>query len=880
MNKFWFLLATILFSVFLVSAQTITQGPITGGVTQESARVLFFADQSLAAELRYSKQANFNVYDTITASTDPNNGNVLKFTLQDLEGNTQYYHQVFINGNPAADVGTFKTKPCEGEAGNYTFLLGSCQNENRSDDEVFAEMLNHPADFFLQIGDWGYPDDTDNLPNNNDVYSADYSRVINAFKEKYSYSNMREFLKTLWIDYVWDDHDYINDNTSRNSSSYTDFGFPPVLTEIPHPPGARRNIIKGYYEMFPGFEPVDSTEGIYHKFRYGNIEVFMLDDRAARDPATVAIKNVNGDYVFDPPPGHTIIGLEQREWLLENLKKSTATWKFITTATAFNKSYRDAIQGVLNLPSLAGLPLAAALVDSWSGYPMDQDSIINMINREKIDGVIMMSGDTHTTGIDDGQAGGLPEIMAGCLSQTNSALFTTAPLLVYGLTWSEGGQGINGNTNTNDSFGKVSIDGDNSVTLEIIDENGTLIADHTIYSCSYYTGLDLQVSNSQDAKCYGANNGTVEVQATGGTPPYQYTIDRDNYQFSPVFSGLAKGRYTVAVKDLTGCTNEVCVYIEQPDSIKLEVVTTPVQCNGNADGQAEIFASGGTGNFSYLWTNRVNSTPIDTNLSARGYQVLVRDSNLCSKRINFSISEPPAINYSSIIEDVPCYGGSDGIATIVASGGVDPVSIEWNDGRTTFTNNQLSYGYQSFTLTDSNACTFTDSVFLDQADSLFINPIITADSGGREGSIILNPQGGTKPYLYQWQGPSRSDTLRNLSTGDYTLNLIDANGCILKTELTVPFDSTTQVGIENILAERHLTIYPNPVQSNLQIDWSGKNEIEQVEIYNISGKTIWQENTNISTSLKVNVSQWPAGVYFVKIKADNKSVVKRFVIKR
>ncbi|NIU02066.1 MAG: hypothetical protein GWN01_14490, partial [Nitrosopumilaceae archaeon] len=68
-----------------------------------------------------------------------------------------------------------------------------------------------------------------------------------------------------------------------------------------------------------------------------------------------------------------------------------------------------------------------------------------------------------------------------------------------------------------------------------------------------------------------------------------------------------------------GCTNEVCVYIDEPDSIKVEVLTTPVLCNGNADGQAEIIASGGAGNFSYLWTNRANITPIDTNLSARGY---------------------------------------------------------------------------------------------------------------------------------------------------------------------------------------------------------------------------------------------------------------------
>lgn len=881
MNKFiWMMLTMVLLSVNSLLGQSITQGPVTGGVTQNKAKVVFFADQSLSAQLRYSKQSNFSIYDTVSANSNPNHGNVIQFVLEDLESNTQYYHQIFVNGSPAADVGTFKTKPCDGESGNYTFLLGSCQNEDRSSDAVFAEMLNHPADFFLQIGDWGYPDDTDNLPNDNDVYSADYNRVINAFKEKYSYTNMREFLKTLWVDYVWDDHDFVNNNSSRTSSSYTDFGVPPTLLEVPHPPGARRNIIEGYYEMFPAFEPVDSSEGIFHKFRYGNIEVFMLDDRAARDAATDAIQQVNGNFVFDPPPGHTIMGAVQREWLLDNLKKSTATWKFITTATAFNMSYRDAIYGVLNLPNLAGLPLAAALIDSWSGYPLDQDSIVNMIAREKIDGVVMMSGDTHTTGIDDGQAGGVAEIMAGCLSQINSALFTTAPLLVYGLTWSEGGQGINGNLNTNDSFGKITINGDNSITLEIIDENGTLIADHTIYSCSYYTGLDLQVANVRAAKCYGASNGRIEVQATGGTGPYQYTIDRETYQFSPIFTGLSEGRYTVAVKDLSGCTNEVCVYVDQPDSLSVAFDKTSVRCNGNADGQVELLVNGGTTPYAYLWTNRNNTTAIDTSLAAGSYQVLVRDSNQCTKQVRFNISEPTAISYSAITEDVACHGGSDGIATVVASGGIAPIAIEWNDGQTTFTNNQLNFGYQLFTLTDSNACTFVDSIFIDQADSISINPTVTADFGRREGSIILNPQGGTPPYLYQWQGPSRSDTLLNVSAGDYTLNLIDANGCILKTEITVPDSSNQNVGIGQTLSQKFLSVYPNPAQDNLQIEWSGEKEIEQIEIYNTSGKIIWEENSRLNKSLKLNVGQWAAGVYFVKLYVDNQSVVKRFVIKR
>lgn len=882
MNKIILILANLLFlSSTLLFGQAITHGPVTGAVTQSTAKVAYFADQSLSAELRYSKQVSFASYDSISANTDPNNGNYLQFNLSNLESNINYYHQVFIAGNPASDVGTFKTKPCDGESASYTFLFGSCQNENRNDDVVFAEMLKHPADFFLQIGDWGYPDNTDNLPNNNDFFPADYSRIITAYKNKYDYKNMKEYLKTVWIDYVWDDHDYVNDNSSRNTASYTKFGLSPTLDEIPFPPGTRRNAISAYYEMFPSFEPVDSSEGIYHKFRYGNMEIFMLDNRAPRDPGTASIQKINGRYVFAPPPGHSIIGAKQREWLLENLKKSTATWKFITTATAFNKSYRDAIVGVLNLPSLAGLPLAAALIDSWSGYPMDQDSIIEMVNREKIDGVIMMSGDTHTTGIDDGQAGGLPEIMAGCLSQTNSALFTTVPLLVYGLTWSEGGQGIGGNTNTKNSFGKISVDGDNSATLELIDQDGGLIADYKIYSCSYYSGLDLQVANIYHSKCYGdSTTGAIQVVASGGTAPYKYTLDGDNYQSTPLFTNLSAGKYQLAIKDATGCSKEICFSIEEADSISINVLTTDAICNGTATGSALLQVSGGVGSYNYTWSNSANPTVFDTSLTAGNYTVTVVDGNLCTKQINFRINEADALSYSAITEAVNCDGSHDGIATIVPQGGTSPIEILWADNSTTFTNNQLSAGYQTFSLKDSNSCMFSDSVFIADADSLYINPIVTADNGRREGSIILNPQGGTKPYLYLWQGPSNSDTLRNISAGNYTLSLIDANGCIVKTSVDVPFDSLPVTSIDDIANQKLLKVYPNPSSDKVYIEWTGEKTAEEIQIFDIKGVSVWTSNNKAQTTNKqsIEVGRWAPGIYFVQIKLKDTTVVKRFVV--
>jgi phosphodiesterase/alkaline phosphatase D-like protein len=859
-------------------AQYITHGPVAGGVTDTSARFVMFTNIVANMGIQVSVNSAFSPVLTQSSSvTNASCGNCATINISGLQPNTKYFYRPLINGVFISGmVNSFKTYPEKSVAGNYVITFGSCMNESRTDDAVFDEMANHNPDLFLHVGDWGYPDVTDNLPSNPDYFPNDYNRVIQAFKNKYDYTHLKQFLKNVPVDYVWDDHDYVNNNTSRTGSSITDFGIPVTVAEVPIPPQTRSNIIKGYYEMFSGYAPVDSSEGIFHKFVFGNVEVYMLDNRAARSPNTEALVNVGGNWTFAPPPGHSIIGDVQRTWLLDNLKKSTATWKLITTATAFNKTYGNTFSSLINLPNLAGLPLMASLIDCWSGFPMDQDTIINTVNRNGIDGVLMLSGDTHTSAIDDGQAGGLPEIMAGCLSQSNSTLYTTVPLLQFGLEWNKGGQGISTN-NVNDAFGKLSVFGDDSLQMQLIDENGTRIATHTMYSCSYQTGLKINAA-AVNVTCNGNADGKILISATGGTPPYSYSVDGETYQTDSVIQNLPPGKYYPVVKDNNGCIKQTKIEIAEAPVFNVSPSSSDVACNGENTGSAFFNVSGGQFPYQYEWSNGATSGGL-FNLSAGNYYATVSDAYGCKKTFSINISEPDSLSTGLVASSASCSNSSDGSVKVLITGGVAPYAISWNNSTDSTSRDNLSPGNYSFTVTDANNCLINGVATIPAPTAIQVTGTVVPDfSGNGEGAIYLNAFGGTAPYSYIWFNGSSNDSLENLSAGNYLVQIIDANGC--RTSKSFVVTHATYVEDENLIG---LNIFPNPAQQHLNIELQLPFAAGiTLKILNVLGEeVIIKKYQQIKkNTLSIDIHQLSSGNYFLQIESEKFRKAGKFSVRR
>jgi hypothetical protein len=401
--------------------------------------------------------------------------------LLQLQPSGVYHYSVTARGQQQS--GRFRTYPVAGQKTAFTFGFGSCL-EHTKPDSIFIQVSRRNPAFFLQIGDWTYPDTTPK--SGNIFYSESFDRVATAYRTRYTTPHVHHVLRNLPVDYVPDDDDYVFDGNHRTGSSqWRVVDGRTELYEMPFPAQARANAIRGYQEFFPHYTLVDSTEGVYHRFTYGNADFFVLDSRLMRTPDNTPFVRKGRRYTFDAPAGHSILGARQMAWLLAGLKASTADWKFIVSGTNFNLGYRKAIHLALSLQNkklpngYTGLALAASMASMWVGYPESQAALINFCAANSIANVVVLSGDAHCSAIDDGTNSGLPEFMSGNLGTQNSRIPYYLQERIGLSIWNRGGQGLFGNRNFNYCFGQVEVFGSDSLRMKIIDHRNNEVASYT-----------------------------------------------------------------------------------------------------------------------------------------------------------------------------------------------------------------------------------------------------------------------------------------------------------------------------------------------------------------------------------------------------------------
>ncbi len=494
--------AALLLLSFLCAAtfaQSLTRGPFAGAVTENSARFYLRVEPAASANIRLATTLDFSNSAFGTASTTaPERDFTALIEIKNLLPNQLYYYQALINGAPAGEIRRFKTFPVPGAREPFHFAFGSCvvnRSQPRPEDgRIFEVMAQDEPRFFLQIGDWTYSDTTDSPRNPQRVFSADLARIQATYRAKYdTIYALQKVLRLAPINYVFDDHDYMNDDASATS-----YPRPESLLTVHVSTQSRANNIRAYQELFPGYPLANAEGGIWHKFTFGNADFFMLDTRSQRSPNLEAfVRNTITDSIeFAPSQNHSILagdttlrGENQRDWLLRELQNSPGDWKFIVSTVPFNRGLRKVIDlsvslqdSTIVLPGQGAsslLRVALGLSDKWAGFPADQEMLSQFLADRQIKNVIVLTGDTHTAAIDDGANAGLPELMAGALEQSNSRLAFLLQLFGFNI-WNSGAQ----TSSFNDAYGRVTVFGADSVHLEIVDELGVLIARHTVLGTS------------------------------------------------------------------------------------------------------------------------------------------------------------------------------------------------------------------------------------------------------------------------------------------------------------------------------------------------------------------------------------------------------------
>lgn len=318
-------------------------------------------------------------------------------------------------------------------------------------------------------------------------------------------------------------------------------------------------------------------------------------------------------------------------------------------------------------------------------------------------------------------------------------------------------------------------------TVTVTDAN-TCAKSQTL-SITQPAAIAVSVVSQSSVSCQGGSNGSAVAFANGGSGTLGYSWAPSGGTAATA-SGLSAGIYTVTVTDANTCSKSQTVSITQPAAIAVSVVSqSSVSCHGGGNGSATVSASGGTGSLGYSWAPSGGTAATATGLSAGIYTVTVTDANTCTKSQTVSVSEPTAITVSVPTKtNVSCYAGSNGRASVSASGGTGTLSYLWSpSGITSATANNLTAGIYTVTVKDANNCSQTQTVSITEPTELTVSAVTPTNvscHGGSNGSAGVSASGGTGTLTYSWM-PSggTGTTATGLIAGTYTLTVKDANAC-------------------------------------------------------------------------------------------------------
>lgn len=304
-----------------------------------------------------------------------------------------------------------------------------------------------------------------------------------------------------------------------------------------------------------------------------------------------------------------------------------------------------------------------------------------------------------------------------------------------------------------------------------------------------------------DISCFGASDGSVQIQLDGGTPPYQYLWsdgggDNGGMTRDPFLSaaGLEKGIYKLTVVDSNGCIIiSDQIEIREPNLLKLlvrQADSRNVSCHGGRDGRIVLDVSGGSSPYQFNWFDVTGNLVFDRQnpigLPAGTFKVKVSDFNHCSDSLlNLVITEPDSFYiWRETVNHVLCHGDNGGSISIEVRGGTPAYEYEWAPGGNNTPGIQnLSAGTYSVSVEDAKRCIITKNFTLNQpvqAIDIELDEVRNPDCfGENSGAFSALVSGGTQPYVFLLNGlPISQPAKDELAPGSYVFEVFDNNACL------------------------------------------------------------------------------------------------------
>lgn len=442
-----------------------------------------------------------------------------------------------------------------------------------------------------------------------------------------------------------------------------------------------------------------------------------------------------------------------------------------------------------------------------------------------VDEIVFQATSSNTTNITTGTVSGSPF----CPGSTFSLPFTTSG----------------------------TFDASNQFTVQLSDQNGSFVNPVTIGS-----GTGSPIS------C------TIPGAATSGSGYLVRVVSS-----SPATVGNASSAFTIS--------SNVTPSVSISSSLGTQI------CSGSQVTFTATPTNGGLAP-SYSWTlNGANvgsnsSTYTSTPLNSDAVINLTMVSNdACANGVSststFSVSTFPSPVLVMSSTPTNCGGSPSGSVTVNISSGSPATSFTWdtNPVSTTSTVTNLGSGMYHVVVGYGNACTITDSVFVNASGIVLSSSVIVSQTieSSATGSISINVTGGQAPYSYLWNTnpPQVLNSATGLLAGNYSVIVTDNTGCSVTFNFVVP----NSVGIDEKEIDSMLEIFPNPISSNLNIKFlEGLNQNAQLKIFNANGQEIYFEklvSSNKNNFVSIDFSKYSNGIYLLQITNNEKVFSKKLI---
>lgn len=304
-------------------------------------------------------------------------------------GETYYYGFTAMGANSL--TGKTKTTPTSSEVDHLKFGIVSCANYQggyfnaygRLADRTDLDAIIHLGDYIYEYEDFVYG--SDSIWNDRLVAPSTEILSLEDYRSRYGTYRLDPDLARVHQQYpmiaVWDDHESANDAYVDGAENHTE-GEEGSWED-------RKAIARQvYFEWMPIRD--QEEDRLYRSFRYGDlVDLIMLDTRL--EGREVQINDIENPLLY--AEDRTILGMAQKDWLLDQLEQSTANWKIVGQQVIFSEFN----VGWAATPPATFQDTENIFLDIWDGYPAERSQIVDFIDSLSIDNVVFLTGDFHSS---------------------------------------------------------------------------------------------------------------------------------------------------------------------------------------------------------------------------------------------------------------------------------------------------------------------------------------------------------------------------------------------------------------------------------------------------------------------------------------------------